>query len=161
MALFLFVWCRSTKMSEFQCIIPGENDPIWRSYFSNGLVQPPTRLPLFCFQTCLALESYQPVEGVFLDGTFGLIAMLGSCCFCRFPKHDAPLSTFTIPDKNMSIYLQKSCPRTTHIYYLRKKKGPNKDSQLKPSVETMNGLIKFNLQDLWTFSAGASQKKEA
>ena len=115
---------------------PWGNDPIWRSYFSNGLVQPPTRLPLFCFQTCLALESYQPVEGVFLDGTFGLIAMLGSCSFCRFPKHDAPLSTFTIPDKNMSIYLQKSCPRTTHIYYLRKKKDLTKihswNLQLKP-----------------------------
>ncbi len=44
------------------------NDPIWRDYFSNGLVQPPTRLPLvapcFFFGTPLGWTFGQPLRPV-------------------------------------------------------------------------------------------------
>ena len=50
----------NSKISYFHPVCWG-NDPIWRSYFSNGLVQPPTRLALFkvqnVFFTLLRLKS--------------------------------------------------------------------------------------------------------
>ena len=56
----------ATHISDFHPDLWG-NDPIWRSYFSNGLVQPPTscwlrfRIPAFCFEIVQRLNAL-PVE---------------------------------------------------------------------------------------------------
>ena len=63
---FLLVGGGNSNISDFHPDLWG-NDPIWRSYFSNGLVQPPTscwlrfRIPAFCFEIVQRLNAL-PVE---------------------------------------------------------------------------------------------------
>ena len=55
---------------------PWENDPIWRAYFSNGLVQPPTRKFFHIFKITSSLSQVFQVKWAFRQQTWWIVFWL-------------------------------------------------------------------------------------